>query len=153
MTNGSLVVCVVSTGICGEPVKVDVRVTQSTAARPGVTSCGLAKSAWLRCLHVFVDRAIEDGTASDRGSSPMRDLRTSLRWPLSQSAMWPVFVVVGWIAGQDGRQMPLTGDEHAIDALPADGAHPAFGEGRSRAAPAASRCTTERTIIVRGDQQ
>jgi hypothetical protein len=61
-------------------------------------------------------------------SGHVGDVRTWLGWPLAQRAMRPMFVVVRGVLAEDGCQVPLAGDRHAVGALPPDGAHPRFRE-------------------------
>ena len=46
-----------------------------------------------------------------------------------ERSMRPVFVVMLRIDGQDAVEMPASEDKDAIEAVIADGAHPALGEG------------------------
>jgi hypothetical protein len=45
-----------------------------------------------------------------------------------QRSMWAPPVVVGAVSGEDGSQVPLTEDQHAVGELGPDGQHEPFGE-------------------------
>ena len=48
-------------------------------------------------------------------------------WLLVQRPVRAMAVIMSYILGEDGGQMSLAEDEHAVGALAANGAHPAFG--------------------------
>jgi hypothetical protein len=90
--------------------------------------CGARKSIALRCLRVFVDQPAEGRAPSDLVNGQIGDATSRHGRPLAQRTMRPMFVVVHGVLAEDGCQVPFAGDEHAVGAFPADGAHPAFSE-------------------------
>jgi hypothetical protein len=68
----------------------------------GISESCLHKAIGLRCLGVFVDQPVQDGTAVNLGGSQIGEVGTLRGWPLAQRAMRPTFVVVRGVAGQDG---------------------------------------------------
>ena len=57
---------------------------------------------------------------------------------LPQCPVWPVTVVVSDVLGQDSFELPVAEDHHLIEALTADGADEALGEGVCPGSP--DRC-------------
>jgi cytosine/adenosine deaminase-related metal-dependent hydrolase len=70
--------------------------------------------------------------------------------------VWPVSVVVGDVLGQHTFEVPATEDQHAVEALTADGADEALGEGvgsgsSHRSADDADAVSSEDLIEARGE--
>ena len=75
-------------------------------------------------VHIFVDQAVEDGFSADL---PYVDVGTVAGW-MSRSVSgtrwsmpWCGRVVVDLVLDQDGAQMRLAEDQHAVEELPAQG--------------------------------
>ena len=94
---------------------------ERVGARYSVTSCG---------LRILMDQPTESISSHDASSrQDDRWFGGSERWCLPQRAVRAVAVVMVDVVGQHRPQLPAAQDQHPVQQLPPDGAHPAFGEG------------------------
>ena len=96
---------------------------------------GLRTSVLLssRRVSVFVDKPTEDLTPPDHANSARWSVRVSRYWrALLKSPMRTVRVVVDLVLGQHMHELPLTEDQHPIQALATDGAVVAWARQNSR---------------------
>jgi hypothetical protein len=82
-------------------------------------------------VRVFVDQAVEDGFSADPfgariGCGDAGNVTFAVGDALRDVLVRPGRVVVGLVLGQDGAQMRLTEDQHAIEELAAQGTEEAF---------------------------
>jgi hypothetical protein len=73
---------------------------------------------------VFVDQAAEDGFAVDpfavdAGNGAVATVVFTVGYALGDALVWPGRVVMRLVFGQDGAQVALTEDQHAVEELSA----------------------------------
>ena len=77
---------------------------------------------------IFADQAADNLPALDPSSDIDGLIGLAQRWFLLQSLVRPVAVVVPGVLGQDLTEMPLTEDQHVVQALAAKRPHEPLGE-------------------------
>jgi hypothetical protein len=97
---------------------------QFFVARSGLP-VGFANSGGL----VFVDESTEQIATAKPGRLGQRRRVAAVRWEQLESAVWPVLVVVAAVDAKHLLEMAAAEDEDPIEAVSANSAHPAFGEG------------------------
>ncbi len=81
--------------------------------------------------YVLVDQAAQDGFSADPLDAGIRhdgqgSVGSGIRDALGDALVWPAGVVVNLVFGQYGAQMLLAKDQHAVQALAAQGPDEAF---------------------------
>src|SRR5664279_3276249 len=79
------------------------------------------------CATVFVDQTAKDLGLLDGPTAVGTSVPGSDRWQLFQRSMRPMRVVVVLVVGQNVSELPLAEDQHPVQALATDRAHPPLG--------------------------
>jgi hypothetical protein len=82
---------------------------------------------------IFVDQAAQDGSSEDPftvevGNGEMTAIMLAVGNALGDALVRPGRVVVHLVLGQDGAQVALAEDQHAIEEFPAQGADEALAD-------------------------
>ena len=107
----------------------DFTSSSSTNSACGCRECHPSSS---RCEFVLMDETTKLVGSSQPPCIRRRHRRCRghrHRRHLTQRPMWPVFVVVDDVVGQDLFQMPAAQNQHPVEAFATNGADEAFGEG------------------------
>ena len=96
-----------------------------------VVTCG--SSGYQAARAVFVDQAAQDGFSEDPfavevGNGEVAAVVFAVGDALGDALVRPGRVVVHLVFGQDGAQMALPEDQHAVQELPAQGADEALAD-------------------------
>jgi hypothetical protein len=76
-----------------------------------------------------VDESAEQIATANAGRRCRRRRVVAVRREQLESAVWPVLVVVAAVDAEHVLEMAAAEDEDPVQAVGANGAHPAFGEG------------------------
>ena len=80
-------------------------------------------------MSVFVDETAEDFRPLDSSGAAATNVDVCDARQLFQGLMRPMRVVVVLVLGQHVNELSLAEDQHPVQALMTDRAHPAFGVG------------------------